>query len=145
MPHINESIWIERPAQEVFDFVADPANQMLINSSIIEFEQDGPSRKGATARGVTRVAGRNISWTSEMVEYDEGRRAVVRSVESPVGFEITYTYTPDGNDATTFRFEQETPEMGGFFGKIGDAVATKMYSRDVRAWMENLKILLEEG
>lgn len=145
MPTVRESIRINRPADEVFAYATAPDHQTLIASNMVEFELDRDQmEKGARASGATRVAGKRVEWTSEVTEYEEGRRLEMRSVEAPMEFHITWTYEPDG-DGTQVTFEQEVPEIGGFFGRMADPVVTKMYSRDVRSNLESLKILLEEG
>lgn len=144
MPRIEESIHISRPVAEVFAFATKPANQTLIASNLIAYFLDGEMEKGARPTGVTRVAGKKVEWTAEVTEFEEDRRVEVRSVEAPMDFHITWTYEPDG-DGTLVRFEQEVPETGGFFGRLSDAVVTKMYSRDVHGNLANLKTLLEEG
>jgi len=106
---------------------------------------DGPEmEKGVRASGVTRVAGKRVEWTSEVTEYDEGSQVEMRSLEAPMDFQITWTYEQEG-DATRVTFEQDAPDLHGFFGKLADPVVTKMYSRDIRNNLDNLKILLEES
>lgn len=145
MPRIRESVHINRPVDEVFAYATDPANQTLIASNMIEYDLDAPSMaKGARASGTTRVAGKRINWTSEVTEYDEGSRVEIRSIDAPMDFEIAWSYEQDG-DATLVTFEQTVPDTGGFFGKLTDPIVTKMYSRDVRSNLENLKTLLEDG
>ena len=51
---------------------------------------------------------------------------------------------PEG-EGCRVTFEQEVDSLGSFFGKLADPIVTKMYSRDVRGNLENLKILLEEA
>lgn len=146
MPTIEESIHIERPRDEVFSFVADPDNVTQFASNLVEYEQqsEGERGKGSVDRGVVRVAGKKFEFTSEIVEWQPGERMVHRSVESPMAWELTQRFE-DEDGGTKVTFHQEVPDMGGFFGKLGDAVVTKMYSRDVRSNLESLKILLEEG
>lgn len=143
VPRIEETIHIDRPVGDVFVFATDPANQTLIASNLIAFDMDGPMRKGARAEGVVKVAGRRVEWTSEVVEFEQDRKVEIRSVESPMAFHITWTYEPDG-DGTRVDFVQEVPSIGGFFGRMSDPLVTKMYARDVRANLGNLKTLLEE-
>jgi hypothetical protein len=50
---------------------------------------------------------------------------------------------PDGSGTEVTSFLES--EAGGFFGKIGDAMASKMYSRQMRSDLENLKELLESS
>lgn len=142
MPEINESVRIGRPLADVFAYATDPDNQTTIASNITEYETDGPIQKGTKARGVTRVAGKRVEWTAEFTEFDEPNHVEIRSVEAPMGFRIRWDYEDVDGD-TQVSFHQEVDELGGFFGRLGDAVVTKMYSRDVKANLENLKTLLE--
>lgn len=145
MPKVKESIRIERPVEEVFAYATDPTNQTQFATNIIRFEADTPRlEKGTRMEGATRVAGKTVEWTSECIEIEENHRVTMRSIEAPMDFELTWTYERD-DDATLVSFEQTVPETGGFFGKLTDSIVTKMYSRDVRSNLENLKTLLEEA
>lgn len=145
MPTIEESIVIARPRDEVFGYASDPSKVTMYASNLMEYEQqsDGERGKGTVDRGVVKVAGKKFEFTSEIVEWSPGERLVSRSVEAPMEFELTQKFE-DADGGTKVTFHQEVPDLKGFFGKVGDAVVTKMYSRDVRANLESLKILLEE-
>jgi uncharacterized membrane protein len=144
MPVVEETILIKRPRDEVFDFATNPENVPLYSSNLIEFQKtsDGPVDKGTTYRGEVKVAGRTITWTSEVAEYEQGRRFVNRSVTSPIAWEVTVTYEDDAGD-TLVHWRQEADSYGGFFGKLADALVTRMYAKDVRSNLEKLKELLE--
>lgn len=144
MPHIEESIHIERPVAEVFAFATKPENQTTIMSNLVDYEMDGPMEKGQRAEGITRVAGRRVQWTSEVTEFEQDRRVEMRSVDAPMAFHITWEYRGEG-DGTHVTFIQDVDSLGSFFGRLADPVVTKMYSRDVRGNLENLKVLCEEG
>lgn len=144
MPTVEETIVIDRPRGEVFAFATDPANVPVYSSNLAEFEKtsDGPVSKGTTYRGVAKVAGRSLAWTSEVAEFEEGRHYVNRSVESPMAWEIDIAYE-DAADGTRVTWHQDTADFGGFFGKLADPLVTRMYAKDVRSNLENLKELLE--
>ena len=144
MPHVKESVHIDRPVADVFAYVSDPDNQTTIQSNMIEFDSDGPMEKGTRTSGVTRVAGRRVDWSAEVTEFHQDRRVEIRSLDAPMEFHITWTYEPDG-DGCRVTFEQEVGSLGSFFGRLADPIVTKMYSRDVRGNLDNLKILLEEA
>lgn len=144
MPRVEESIQIDRPVEDVFDYVSDPDNQTTIQSNMIEFHSDGPMEKGTRTEGVTRVAGRKVAWTAEVTEFQRNRRVELRSIDAPMEFHLTWTYEPV-DEGCRVTFEQEIGSLGSFFGKLADPVVTKMYARDVRGNLENLKILLEEA
>ncbi len=144
MPVVDDSININRPRSEVFAFATDPENIPLYSSNLIEFEQvtEGPVGKGTRNRGSVKVAGKRIDFTVEVVEFDDGRRLASRSVESPIPFELDVTYE-DADDGTRVSWHQESPGFKGFFGKLADPLVNRMYAKDVRSNLENLKELLE--
>lgn len=144
MPHVEESVHIDRPVAEVFAYMSDPGNQTTIQSNMIEFHSDGPLEKGRRTSGVTRVAGRKVEWTAEVTEFEPDRRVEIRSVEAPMSFHITWRLEPS-EEGTRLTFEQEIGSLGSFFGRLADPVVTKMYARDVRGNLDNLKTLLEEA
>ena len=144
MPVVEETMLIKRPRDEVFAFATDPANVPLYSSNLVEFEKtsDGPVGKGTTYRGVAKVAGKSVKWTSEVAEFEPGRRFVNRSVESPMAWEMQVRYEDDAGD-TLIHWRQETDGYRGFFGKLADPLVTRMYAKDVKSNLEKLKELLE--
>ena len=65
MLKIEESVVINKPRQEVWDFLADPANVTLYSSNISEYELTSgqPTELGRTARVVVKVAGIRLEST----------------------------------------------------------------------------------
>ena len=88
------------------------------------------------------MAGKRIDFTTEVVEFNEGRRLASRSVESPIPFELDVTYE-DADGGTRVSWHQESPGFRGFFGKLADPLVNRMYAKDVRSNLEKLKDLLE--
>lgn len=144
MPVIDESIVIDRGRSEVFAFATDPENVPLFNSNMISFEQmtEGPVGQGTRNHGMVRVAGRTIEWTTEVTEFEQDRRLMSRSVESPVDFELDINYE-DADGGTKVTWHQESETYGGFFGKLADPLVTRMYAKDVRSNLAKLKELVE--
>lgn len=144
MPVVEESIVIDRGRSEVFAFANDPANVPLYSSNMMSYEQltEGSVAKGTRNRGMVRVVGRTIEWTSEVTEFEQDRHVRNESVESPVDFTLDIRYEDvDGGTKVTWRQESET--YGGFFGKLADPLVTRMYAKDVRSNLEKLKELVE--
>ena len=145
MPTVEETIVINRPKADVFAYMQDPTKTTLYNSNLVEFEKtsDGPVGKGTQYRGVAKVAGRKIEWTSEVTEFEENRRWHNRSMESPVSFEIDVT-VKDLEGSTHVTFHQESASFfEGLLGKLADPVVTPIYARDVRKNLAKLKEILE--
>jgi uncharacterized protein YndB with AHSA1/START domain len=74
---VEKEVLVERPAGEVFDFLADVRNEERWNPNVlrIESEADGPLSVGATFEGVYRRGGR---MRFELVEAVRPRRLVFR-------------------------------------------------------------------
>ena len=144
MPVIEESVVIDRGRSEVFAFATDPVNVPLFNSNMVSFEQltEGPVGKGTRNHGMVRVAGRTIEWTTEVTDFEQDRRVMSKSIESPVGFGLDITYE-DANGGTKVTWHQDSETYGGFFGKLADPLVTRMYAKDVRSNLEKLKELVE--
>jgi uncharacterized membrane protein len=145
MPTIEESIEIARPCDEVFAYATDVEHITLYQSNLVDYEQETPEPrdKGARDRGTAKVAGKKLEFTQEVAEWDPPRRVLMRSLEAPMSWELEMRFEELGPSRTRMTLHQEVGEMGGFFGRLGDALVTKMYTRDVRSNLENLKTLME--
>ena len=148
MPVVEDQIEIDRPPREVFDFVSKAENIPLVNSNVMSYEQmeDEPRGKGTRDRGAVRVAGKKVEFVHEVTEWEPGAHLGLRSVEAPMGMSwtIDYRFEDNGAGGTIVHFRQDTPSLGGFWGKLGDNLVIKMYRRDNRASLENTKVFLEE-
>jgi uncharacterized membrane protein len=144
MPTVEESILIERDRDDVWGFIADPDNATMWQSNVTRFEvkDGGELREGAEIEGVTRLAGKDIEWTSTITDYQPQETWTFRSLDAPMDFEGTYRVEEAG-DATRVTFRLESKNLGGFFGKLADPVVTRMYGRDVKASLGNLKEIME--
>lgn len=145
MPTTEESIVIDRSVTDVWAFASAPENQSMWQSNIDEFVvlDDGPITVGTKTRGVTKIAGRKLEWTSEYTEWDPPHKASFRSIEAPLDFSGSIRAEEVGDKATRVTWKVEAPEFGGFFGKLADPIVQRMYARDVRASLGNLKEILE--
>jgi uncharacterized membrane protein len=144
MPTADASIRIDRPREEVFDYATDPQQWPVWQSNIEVVSGDDVTDKGGRVEAITKVAGRKLEWTGEVAEAERPSRWVIRSVEAPFAFEFAWTYD-DVDGATELRVRGEAEPLGGFFGKLADPLVAKMFERDLRANLENLKAILEEG
>jgi ligand-binding SRPBCC domain-containing protein len=144
MPVVDDSIVIERPRQEVWEFATDPDNIMLTNSNLVEFDKltDGPVGEGTRFRGVVKVAGKKLEWTSEVTKFDAPSTFAQQSIESAIPFTVEVTYE-DADGGTRMSWHQESESFGGVFGKLSDPIVTRMYAKDVRANLESTKEILE--
>jgi carbon monoxide dehydrogenase subunit G len=140
---VEESIVVNKPRSEVWEFMTDPDNVPVYSSNIVEYEMvsGGRHEVGRVCRGVVKVAGRRLELTDELVEVEEGRSARVVSKEATIPYTLSLRYEDEG-DGTRILWHQEVESLKGFF-KFADPVVLKLYSRDVRSNLEKAKTILE--
>lgn len=140
---IDESIVINRPRSEVWDFMIEPDNVPVYSSNIIEYElvSGEKSKVGRKCRGAVKVAGRRLEMTDELVEVEEGHWAKTISEDATIPYSLELTYEDKG-DSTKILWHQEVESLKGVF-KFADPIVLKLYSRDVRSNLDKAKTLLE--
>ncbi len=145
MPRVEESITINRPADEVFDFVTTPENDGLWSATAVERhrETEGPIDVGSRIKAVDKFLGRRIESTFEVTEHEPGRRSSIR-LSGPFAATGTYILDPM-NGATRFRWLMEAaPGLGGvFLGRATDPIVTFFFRRRLRFDLRRLKEVLE--
>lgn len=140
---VDETIVINKPRAEVWDFMTDPDNVPLYSSNIVEYEMVSGHKDevGRKCHGVVKVAGRRLELTDELVEHEAGRHAKLVSEDATVPYSLTFDYEGEG-DATTIHWHQEMESLKGLF-KFADPIVLKLYARDVRSNLEKAKTILE--
>jgi uncharacterized membrane protein len=144
MYKFSKSIMINRPQQEVFDFVTDLSNDSKWQSSIVSVERtsDGPIGAGSTWVYKLKFLGREMEAEIELTGYDSPNQASVKSINGPVPFENTYQFESNGN-GTQMTFSGQA-EIGGFF-KMAEGLVGKQFEKQMEADGAALKKLLETG
>ena len=140
----EKSVFINRPRQEVFDFVTNLANDSRWQSNIelVEQTSDGPIGVGATWRYVTKTLGRKNEAEIHMISYDPPHQSRVKTVGGPISFENTHRFQEqDGGTLLTFAGQAE---FGGFF-KMAEGLAGKQIEKQMDVHAAALKKLLEQG
>ncbi len=147
MPTVEDSITIHRSPEDVWAFLANPDNLTVYESQVTEVEQitDGDVGLGSRFRGATKVLGRRLTWTSEIVRFEPFTTYASKTIDASLDFEVTWTLTPEG-DGTTMLYHLEAESgLGGVFGKLGEPLVVKAQQRTVRSNLATLKELLESG
>lgn len=140
---VEESIVINKPRQEVWEFMTDPDNVPVYSSNIVEYEMlSGEKHEvGRVCRGVVKVAGRRLELTDELVEVERGRGGKIVSKEATIPYTLSLRYEDEG-DGTKVSWHQEVESLKGVF-KFADPIVLKLYARDVRSNLEKAKTILE--
>jgi uncharacterized membrane protein len=96
MTHVNGQIIIDRPVDEVFDFVADERNEPRYNPQMRYAEQTsaGPIGVGTTFRAESTSRGRPVMMTIAFTEYQRPRRLTSATHLSTMDIQGTLTFDP---------------------------------------------------
>ncbi len=142
MVRIEGEILISRPAEEVFDFVADERNEPRYNPHMRRAEQisDGPIGLGTRFRAEIVSMGRPVQMVIEFTGYDRPRRLAssthMSSMDTDGG--LTFDPVPEG---TRMRWSWDV-EPRGIFKLMRPLVAWMGRRQEQRIWT-SLKHLLE--
>jgi carbon monoxide dehydrogenase subunit G len=142
---VEESITIDKPRMEVWEFMTDPDNVPVYSSNVIEYElvSGGKQEVGRICRGAVKVAGRRLELTDEMVEVETGRTGKLVSKDATIPYTLSLHYEDeDEGNGTKLTWHQEMESLKGFF-KFADPIVLKLYARDVRSNLEKAKTILE--
>lgn len=146
MPVVEESVFINRPPAEVFEFLNKTENIPIWDSSVIHAEQvdDGPVGLGTRSKGTSKILGRQFDWMTENIHFDPPKHTVIRSVEGKFGFTISNILKPEASGTRLIYRVEADNGLGGFFGKLAEPLVQKAHSRTVRANLDTLADLLAE-
>jgi carbon monoxide dehydrogenase subunit G len=140
---VDESIVINKPRTEVYEFMIDPTNVPVYSSNVVEYDlvSGKNDEVGRRCHGVVKVAGRRLELTDELVELDPARSGRTVSEDATIPYSLTISYEDEG-EGTKVSWHQEMESLKGIF-KFADGIVLKLYSKDVRANLEKAKTILE--
>jgi uncharacterized protein YndB with AHSA1/START domain len=141
---VEESVEIDRPIAEVFEYVSDPQNLPEWSGMVIEVRKgaQGPPTQGAAFTSVAKFLGRRFETSFEVASYDPPRRCSNRSTGGPIHpqeWTRTFEETAGGGTHLTQVVEGEP---GGFF-RLAGPLLERAGRRQFKTDLENLKELLE--
>lgn len=141
MPQIQGEILIERPVEEVFDFVADECNEPAYNREMLRAEKvsRGPIGIGSRFSATVRSGGRPVEMDIEFTSYDRPRRLVSRTRMTSLDIAGTLTFEAvDGG--TRMRWFWEVTPRGGM-RLLGPVIGWRGRRQERRIWRELKKVL----
>ena len=139
---LEHEIVIERPLDEVFAFVTDPANAPRWQSGVLSTTKtsDEPMGAGVRWREVRTFLGRRVEGTLEATEYDPDRLFALRSVSGTVAIEVRHLFeTFDGGTRIRVLAEGDA----GRLGRLGGRFVRRAAERQLKGDLARLKQLLE--
>lgn len=113
MIKFDVTIMIEKPAEEVFRFVADGENSPLWNSAVRNVRKisEGPVNVGTRYSMVRELSGRSEENIYEVVEYEENKTLSIKIISGPTPFLYRYHFTQFG-DGTRLSMNAEVDREG---------------------------------
>lgn len=144
MAHAENEITIERPATEVYAFLADGLNNPAWRQSVqsIALRSGAPGETGAVyGQTLSGPRGRPIQGDYRITEADPGRVLAFQVVAGPARPEGRYVLT-EADGRTTVRFILDLKSTG--LMKVLDGLITKTMQAEV-AQLEALKTVIEEN
>jgi carbon monoxide dehydrogenase subunit G len=138
------TVRINRPAAEVFAYVADLETAVEYVPSLVSMRKVSPGEIGVGARyeEVVEMGGRNGDGTLEVTEYDAPRLFAHRGQGGPVSFTARFIVEPDGEDACSFTHEYSV-KLSGFAGKLIAPLVNRTVKSSNEQAAANLKKIME--
>lgn len=136
----THTVTINRPVDEVFDFVADPSNEPDWHFDVTEVlrPKDGPYELGEKFQWVVKFGGSKI-YSVEVTALEPNRLIEITTREGAVLPVLTHTFQQDGNGTRyTRRVRFETKGLL----RVMAPVMKRLNNPNTR-WAENLKEVLE--
>ena len=142
MSHIEREILINRPVEEVFDFLADGRNEPEYNPHMLRAEQvpDGPIGRGTQFRTEITTNGRSMEMAYEITAYARPWRLAHRTIKGPIDVQSTVTFAPVAG-GTRLRWVWEMEPRGAF--KLLTPLVGRIMGRRLDTVLTNIKHFLE--
>lgn len=140
MIRVEHTLEIDRPAEDVFDYLTTIESLPDWQASALEASREGDPGVGMQVHETRKFLGRRVESTLEVTEYERPRRFSLRTISGPVPFEVRHTLEEIAG-RTRLSFEG-TGETGGFF-KLAEPVVARRAERQFIGDLETLKDVLE--
>ena len=145
MIRVDLTVQVNRPVEDVFRYVTDPANlgEWQTNLVSVTKETDGPVRPGTRFREVRRAPfGRTAEAIVEVSAYEENRRFDLWIVSGPLPIDGRNEFTAAGG-ATRIEFVAEGELRGAL--RLAGPVLRCLLHRQFESDYARLQDALESG
>ncbi len=143
MVKASTSVEIDRPAAEVFAFVADFPNNPRWQRGMraCRWTSAPPHGVGSTYEQEARFLGKDVRNRFRLTAFEPGRRVSFESTGGSFPIAVTRTVEPLGPDRARFTEEVEGDARG--FYRIAEPLLCVMVRRSIKRDFPRLKRLLE--
>lgn len=144
MINLDLGTLIDRPVQDVFAFIANPANMSKWNSAVVNMEQITPGAvgMGTKFRTVGEILGRRIEGEMQVIAFEPDSRYGFQMNAGPLQVNVTLTFKTVGTGTKLSLNAQGNP--GGVF-KLAEGVLVGRVKSMMEENLARLKSVLEKG
>ena len=140
---IEESVEIKRPVEQVFAYVADARSWPKWHPAMPEAEQTSPGQMGigTTIRGINKVMGMRMPWTSKVTEYEPNKKwgETISSGSSLIEEQLTFD-SVEGGTKLAVVYDMK---VGGFLKLLAPMVIRTM-RKQLKTNLSTLKSILDK-
>jgi carbon monoxide dehydrogenase subunit G len=138
----EHTVVVDRPPDEVFDFLTDISKLPEWQSGAVAVkEPEGSVGVGSTYVQVLSFLGRRTDATLEVTEFEPGRRFSLKGVSGPFPFEVRHTLEAEDGGATRLHVELEGATRGFF--KLTEGLVERKAQRQIEDDFATLKQMVE--
>jgi carbon monoxide dehydrogenase subunit G len=144
MFEFEESVFIQRSPQEVFDVITDPAKSVQWQSSTEsgEWTSEAPFGVGSTWKTKIKFMGREIEAELQVTSWESPNLIGFKTLNGPIPMEATNELQPQDNG--TLLTVKGQIEFGGFL-KVAEGMAGKQAVKQMENDNNTLKLLMESN
>ena len=141
MAHADGTVRIERPIEEVFDFLADGTNNKQWRAGVIDISKTSGEGVGTVYRQTLKgPGGRTIDGDYRVTSFDRPQRLDFEVIAGPARPTGSFVLRSDGPSATTVTFALDLQPKGMM--KLMGPMVQRTMQKEVEA-LSDLKHVLE--
>jgi uncharacterized membrane protein len=141
--HVEESVEINAPVQEVFDYVSDVGNYPEWMAHVLDVRTDAPGPPQQSDRFVVAIksVGRRFETPYERTSHEAGRRYTDRAVGGPIPDQRWHSAFQEVPGGTRFTRAVDVESRGLL--KLLEPLQKRAVERQLRKDLQTLKTVVE--
>ncbi len=142
MVKVEKEVWIEAPAEKIFDYVIQPSSYPEFSPSLIEMKEvQSLPNGGYSVVWVYKMLGMRFEGAGECTQVVPNRFIVIETMGG-IWSTIAWTFRPwENKTRVTLTIEYKVPIP--LLGKLAEAIVAKMNEHEADLVMANLQAILE--
>ncbi|MEH7442960.1 SRPBCC family protein [Bacillus sp. JJ1122] len=143
MVDVLTEIEIKRPVNVVSEYAMNPdhAPDWYVNIHSAEWKTSRPITIGSQIAFNAKFLGRELAYIYEIMEYDPGKKLVMKTAQGPFPMETTYTFESLGEELTRMTL-RNTGSPTGFSKVFSPFMSTMMRKANMKD-LKKIKSILE--